>query len=221
MPTGNWKQDNGSTAEKNKTVILADGSYPVHEIPLDYLRHAARIICCDGSAETLIADGFIPDAIVGDLDSLSNEIASRFPGRIYRDDEQKTNDLTKSVKWCFARNYTDIVILGATGKREDHTIGNISLLADYVKQADVIMVTDTGIISPHLKSSTFSSFPGQQVSIFSINPETEITSTGLKYRLEKMKLVNWWQATLNEATDNFFELVFEGGPLLVYRKFRE
>jgi thiamine pyrophosphokinase len=213
--------DNGRGAEVNKTVILADGSYPVHEIPLNYLRNAARIICCDGSAEPLIAGGYIPDAIVGDLDSLSMEIASRFPERLYRDDEQKTNDLTKSVKWCVARKYSDIVILGATGKREDHTIGNVSLLADYVKQANVMMVTDTGIITPHLKSSVFSSFPGQQVSIFCIDPETEISSTGLKYRLEKMKLGNWWQATLNESTDHSFELAFEGGPLLVYRKFGE
>lgn len=221
MPTEKNIPDNGRSAEINKTVILADGSYPVHEIPLNYLRNAARIICCDGSAGTLIAGGYIPEAIVGDLDSLTMEIASRFSDRLYRDDEQKTNDLTKSVKWCVSRNYADIVILGATGKREDHTIGNISLLADYVKLADVMMVTDTGIITPHLKSSIFSSFPGQQVSVFSIDPETEITSTGLKYRLEKMKLGNWWQATLNEATDHSFELAFEGGPLLVYRKFRE
>lgn len=221
MLTEKNRPDNGRGAGINKTVILADGSYPVHEIPLDYLRKAARIICCDGSAETLIAGGYIPEAIVGDLDSLSVEIASRFPERLYRDDEQKTNDLTKSVKWCVARNYSDIVILGATGKREDHTIGNISLLAEYVKQAEVMMVTDTGIITPHLESTILSSYPGQQVSIFSIDPETEITSAGLTYRLEKMKLGNWWQATLNEATDNLFELTFEGGPLIVYRKFRE
>lgn len=221
MLTEKNRPDIGKSAEKNKTVILADGSYPVHEIPLYYLENAARIICCDGSAGTLIAEGHIPEAIVGDLDSLSMEIASRFPERLYMDDEQKTNDLTKSVNWCVSRKYTDIVILGATGKREDHTIGNISLLADYVKQANVMMVTDTGIITPHLKSSIFSSFPGQQVSIFSIDPETEISSTGLKYRLEKLKLGNWWQATLNEATGHSFELAFEGGPLLVYRKFGE
>jgi thiamine pyrophosphokinase len=212
----------GTSTVTDKTVILADGSYPVHEIPLYYLKNADRIICCDGSAGILIANGFIPEAIVGDLDSLDEQIALRFPERLFRDEEQKTNDLTKSVKWCIERDYNNLVILGATGKREDHTIGNISLLADYVKKVYVMMVTDTGIITPHLKSSILASFPGQQVSIFSIDPETEITSTGLRYKLEKMKPDNWWQATLNEATDYSFKLEFKGGgPLLVYRKFGE
>jgi thiamine pyrophosphokinase len=205
----------------SKTVILADGSYPEHEIPLGYLRNTDRIICCDGSAGILVKKGFMPEAIVGDLDSLTQEISERFSDRLFRNDDQDTNDLTKAVKWCIKKGYTDIVILGATGKREDHTIGNISLLAEYAKETDVVMVTDTGILSPHLKSSSFSSFPGQQVSFFSLNPETEITSAGLKYALKKKKLNNWWQATLNEATGDSFDLSFTKGPLIVYQKFRE
>jgi thiamine pyrophosphokinase len=205
----------------SKTVILADGSYPEHEIPLGYLSNADRIICCDGSAEILVKKGFIPEAIVGDLDSINREISEQFSDRLFRDNEQDTNDLTKAVKWCIKKGYSDIVILGATGKREDHTIGNISLLTEYAKETDIVMVTDTGIFSPHLKSSSFSSFPGQQVSFFSLNPETEITSAGLKYALKKKKLNNWWEATLNEATGDSFDLSFTKGPLIVYQKFRE
>jgi thiamine pyrophosphokinase len=205
----------------SKTVILADGSYPEHQIPLGYLKNAGRIICCDGSAEILVKKGFIPEAIVGDLDSLTREISEQFSDRLFRDIDQYTNDLTKAVKWCIKKGYTDLVILGATGKREDHTLGNISLLVEYAKETDVVMVTDTGIFSPHLKSSRFSSFPGQQISLFSINPETRITSSGLKYKLTKMRLRNWWNATLNEATGDSFDLTFTKGPLIVYQKFRE
>lgn len=204
-----------------KTVILADGSFPVHEIPLGYLRNADQIICCDGSAKTLLKAGIVPDAIVGDLDSLSDEIAGRYSDRLYPDDDQETNDLTKAVNWCINKGYKEIVILGATGKREDHTIGNISLLAEYAGKIEVIMVTDTGIISPHLKNCTVSSFPGQQVSVFSINPLTRISSSGLKYKLSNLKLHNWWRATLNEATGDSVSLTFTGGPIIVYRKFRD
>jgi thiamine pyrophosphokinase len=203
----------------SKTVILADGSFPSHEIPLDYLRNAGRIICCDGSAEALVNAGLLPDAIVGDLDSLKKTIAKQFSDRLFRDKSQETNDLTKAVKWCAERGYGEIVIVGATGKREDHTIGNISLLAEYVKDMEVIMVTDTGILLPFTTSCKVSSFPGQQVSVFSVDTETEITSKGLKYPLKKRKLKNWWTATLNEAVGTSFTLEFNGGPVIVYLEF--
>jgi thiamine pyrophosphokinase len=201
------------------TVIVADGTFPQHNIPLEYLKNARRIVCCDGSAQNLILTGMQPDAIVGDLDSLNDELANRFADRIYLDESQETNDLTKAVSWCGDMGYKDIVIIGATGKREDHTLGNISLLAEYAQGMNVIMVTDTGILWPFLKSSSISSFPGQQVSVFSIDPGTEVTSTGLRYPLNRTKITNWWFATLNESLGDSFSLEFVRGRLIVYLKF--
>jgi len=203
------------------TIIVADGTFPTHEIPLGYLKNAKRIVCCDGSAAGAVLAGFTPDAIVGDMDSLSEELASKFADRIYSDKDQETNDLTKAVYWCIENGYDDLVIVGATGKREDHTIGNISLLAEYVRIVSIIMVSDTGIIIPLQNNAEISSFKGQQVSIFSIDPETEITTTGLRYPLNRTKVKNWWVATLNEATDKQFSVNFTGGPVILYLKFRE
>lgn len=205
---------------RNRTVIVADGTFPVHSIPLSYIQNAKRIICCDGSAENLVKAGFIPFAIVGDMDSLSNDLAIRFADRIFRNDEQETNDLTKAVNWCKSKGYEDLVIVGATGKREDHTIGNISLLAEYIRITNVIMVTDTGFFIPVMGSTTLQSFPGQQISLFSIDINTEITLSGLKYPLKKARIGNWWQATLNEAVGENFSLEFTEGRLIVYFKFR-
>lgn len=203
------------------TVLLADGNFPVHIVPLGYLRRAERIICCDGSATSLVQADLEPEAIVGDLDSLDPEIAVKYYDRLFKYSEQDTNDLTKAVRWCINKRYNEIVILGATGKREDHTIGNISLLAEYAKEINVIMVTDTGTFTPLLKSCVVRSFPGQQVSVFSINTETEITSGGLKYPIKNLKLKNWWVATLNEATGDEFELKFNEGQVIVYQKFQD
>jgi thiamine pyrophosphokinase len=203
------------------TIIVADGTFPVHEIPLGYLKNAKRIICCDGSAANLVLAGFTPDAIVGVMDSLSNDLATRFADRIYVDKDQETNDLTKALYWCVENGYDDLVIAGATGKREDHTIGNISLLAEYVRIVNVIMVTDTGFLIPLVNSARLSSFKGQQVSIFSIDPETEITTKGLRYPLNKAKLKNWWVATLNESTETEFEINFSGGAVILYLKFKD
>jgi thiamine pyrophosphokinase len=153
------------------------------------------------------------------MDSLNEELANRFADRIYLDENQDTNDLTKAVSWCNEIGYKDIVIVGATGKREDHTLGNISLLADYIKNVNVIMVTDTGILRPLLNSSTLPSFPGQQISIFSIDTEIQVTSHGLKYPLNRTKITNWWFATLNEAIGDSFSLEFKEGRVIVYLKF--
>jgi thiamine pyrophosphokinase len=202
-----------------RTVIVADGVFPKHEIPLGYIKNAARIICCDGSARNLVKAGFVPEAIVGDMDSLSYKLAIRFEKRLYENTDQETNDLTKAVNWCIEQGYNDLVIVGATGKREDHTIGNISLLAEYILRVNVLMVTDTGLILPLNKGAEVSSYPGQQVSVFSVDPETEITSQGLRYPLNRTKLKNWWVATLNEAVGYSFTLNFDNGRVIVYLKF--
>jgi thiamine pyrophosphokinase len=203
------------------TVILANGKFPEHEIPLGILNYATRIICCDGAAGPLMKFGLEPVAIVGDCDSLDSSITGKYGSIIYRIPEQETNDLFKSVKWCSDRGYLDIIILGATGKREDHTIGNISLLAEFANAVNVKMVTDTGIFYPVLKSTRFDSIAGQNISIFSIDPQTEISSSGLKYPLVQRRLKNWWEATLNEATGQSFSLDFKGGALIVFFGFKE
>ncbi|MDR2887057.1 MAG: thiamine diphosphokinase [Bacteroidales bacterium] len=201
------------------TVILADGIFPTHSIPLNYIRNADRIICCDGSVQKLIDFGLEPYAIAGDIDSLSIELARRYADRIFRNTEQETNDLTKAVSWCIGRGFNNIVIAGATGKREDHTIGNISLLAEYCRHANVIMATDTGIFKTYYNSFSAETFPGQQVSILSIGNDTEITSAGLKYPLNSTKLTNWWMGTLNEALGNVISLDFKSGRVIVFFKF--
>lgn len=205
----------------SNTIIVADGTFPEHETPLGYLNNASRIICCDGSAQNLVLAGYIPDAILGDMDSLTEDLKIRFADRLFPDDDQSTNDLTKAVEWCKEMNYNDIVIVGATGKREDHTIGNISLLADYAENMNVKMVTDTGVFIPFLKSCNVSSFKRQQISLFSINPETQISSTGLKFPLNNLKINSWWVATLNEALGDSFNLEFSNGRVIVYLKFRD
>lgn len=204
-----------------ETAILANGKFPDHPVPLGYLFNAKRVICCDGAADSLVDFGFEPYAIVGDCDSVNKRIADKFKERLFVDKDQDTNDLTKAVKWCAERGYKDIAILGATGKREDHSLGNISLLTDYADFVSVRMITDAGIFFPILSSSEIKSEKGQQVSVFSTDPQLEVTSSGLKYKLDNMKLSKWWKATLNEAEGKSFSLQFKGGSLIVFLKFND
>lgn len=204
-----------------ETAIIANGKFPDHPLPLSYLLKAKRVICCDGAADSLIDFGLVPFSIVGDCDSVNKKIAEKYQDRLFRDEDPETNDLTKAVKWCSGRGYNNIVILGGTGKREDHTLGNISLLVEYASFANVIMVTDAGIFIPILESTRFDTQKGQQISVFAIDPFIEISSAGLKYKLDHRKLSNWWTATLNEAEETSITIEFSHGRVIVFLKFPE
>jgi len=199
-------------------IILADGLFPSSERVQNLLKEAKNIVCCDGAAQKLLNFGIEPDYIIGDLDSLSEEFKQLFAQKIVQNPEQETNDLTKAVEFCISKNWKQIAILGATGLREDHTLGNISLLCDYKKRLDeVVMISDFGIFTPILKTTSFKSFPGQQISIFSLDPETKLTFNGLKYPVTNQSFTSWWQGTLNATLGDSFEIVLHGkGNVIVY-----
>ncbi|MDR0695095.1 MAG: thiamine diphosphokinase [Prevotellaceae bacterium] len=203
--------------KKSNIVILADGEFPTHAIPLQALESADAIVCCDGAAGKLCAYGKTPDYIAGDLDSLPDELKTRFAGRLYCVASRETNDLTKAVDFCLQRGAAQLKILGAGGLREDHTIANVSLLADYAAKCHVEMITNYGTFVIISKTSTLESAAGQQVSIFSLTPSAKISSTGLKYPLRRQCLDSWWKGSLNEATGARFTLSFNKGIFIVFR----
>lgn len=202
------------------TVIVADGKFPEHQIPLKALADAEIIVCCDGAISKVDSFGKNPSAIVGDLDSVSDALKKKYADRLFHYPDQDSNDLTKAVKWCLEQDYKDITIVGATGQREDHTLGNIGLLTNYARMgANVKMLTDTGCFVPLIKSSIVESHKGQQVSIFSPNNSTLITTKNLVYPIENRALEEYWMGTLNESLGNSFELQFDVGPLIVFLKY--
>ena len=148
-----------------EAVILANGDYPTHPIPLQILANAPYIVCCDGGADAYIDRGNVPDVIIGDGDSLSEENRRKYSHILHCVSDQETNDQTKAVNFLLSQGKKNIAIVGATGKREDHTLGNISLLIDYMRTgAHVRMLTDYGIFIPCHDTCSFPSQPGQQIS---------------------------------------------------------
>ncbi len=199
-------------------IILADGEFPKGNRPLEKLTNSDNIICCDGAAEKLTEAGISPAAIVGDIDSLSEQYQQKYRDIIFRSDCQQTNDLTKAVNYTLKLNPSKIIILGATGLREDHTLGNISLLYDYslISDVPVEMWTNSGVLTPLCKGRVINASKGTQVSVFSLDTNLRIKSQGLKYPLDDVIFDSWWKATLNECTGDNFELIFEKGRVIVY-----
>ena len=193
-------------------VVLAGGDYPTAPQPLEVLHNAPYTVCCDGAADSYIATGRVPDAIVGDGDSISASNRTKYATRLHIVAEQETNDQTKAVCFLLEQGKRRIAIVGATGRREDHTIGNISLLIEYARAgAQVRSFTDHGVFIPCNGDTTLKCRKGQQVSIFAITAK-ELSSEGLLYPI--YDFTNWWQGTLNECTGEQFTIHAKGDFLL-------
>ena len=195
-----------------QAVILANGEYPAHELPLRLLAEAQFVVCCDGAAHEYISRGHTPDVIIGDGDSLLPEYKKRFSSIILQISDQETNDQTKAVHYLQSKGIRKIAIVGATGKREDHTLGNISLLVEYMRSGmEVRTVTDYGTFIPVSDTQSFASYPGQQVSIINFGAKG-LKAEGLFYPLSDF--TNWWQGTLNEAIADEFTIHCTGEYLV-------
>lgn len=193
-------------------VILANGDYPSAPLPLKILEEAPYVACCDGGANEYLTKGYLPDIIIGDGDSLSEENRLKYASLLYYNPDQETNDQTKAVQFLLSRGKRKIAIVGATGKREDHTIGNISLLMEYMRMgAEVRMYTDYGIFVPCKDASTFVSRIGQQVSLFNFTAQG-LKSEGLLYPI--YDFTTWWQGTLNSCAGESFTIEGKGEYLL-------
>lgn len=188
---------------RGETVILAAGDFPRKGGEAwRLLAGAKRVICCDGAAAAYRRRmGREPLAIVGDLDSLGD--AGRAGGaKVVRIAEQETNDLAKAVRWCREQGWRKPLILGATGRREDHALGNIFRALDFGLE----IVTDYGRFIPVEGRVRLTVRAGAPVSVFAPDPTTRMTSKGLAWPLDGIRFDNLFCATLNRATARTVQL---------------
>ena len=194
-------------------VILCDGDYPSHKIPLHILKNAKFLCCCDGAIVQHIQNNGKVDAIVGDGDSMPESLKQKYKDILHIETEQETNDQNKATRFCIKKGFKNIAYVGATGRREDHTLGNISYLITYLKEykIDAVIVTDHGYFVAAQGNSKFETFKGQQVSFFNIDCK-RIESKGLKWNTFPFKI--WWEGTLNEALGEEIEINSDGNFLV-------
>lgn len=209
-------------------VILAAGDFPKNNVALEILKRTKPLVVCDSALEEVIAfnkdksdeEQLHPSAVVGDGDSLHSTLKEQYKDIWHQYSEQDDNDLTKATKFAID-NYkaNTIAYIGATGKREDHTIGNISLMRYYFDNLTItpFLITDYGWFVAGREENEFESFAGQQVSIFNCGCK-ELTSEGLKWNA--FPFDELWKGTLNEATKGHFKLNGDG-EYLVFRTFKK
>ena len=205
-------------------VIVGNGQFPKKEYPLYLLESADYVVCCDGALDTYLRhfrgrNLRRPDAVVGDMDSLSKKTAERFRDIAVKIDEQETNDQSKAFHYILEHfpDVDTIHILGATGKREDHTIGNLSLLMEYAREmrrqdcgrtVSVDIVSDWSTAFAITDSCTLDVGEGRSVSIICPDNSLNIKSEGLVWPTDNVVFDNLWQATLNRASADRISLTF-------------
>lgn len=216
--------------------ILGDGDIYKNAITMEVLEQSDAIICCDAAILKLLSLYEINEIekfrqriyIVGDMDTLPLDSQRQFSKYITKFTDQETNDQTKAFNFALNLNPSNICFLGISGRREDHTLGNISLLVDYKeactklsRQIDIKAVTNFGTFYPVLDSVDFKCVSGTQVSIFTFDNTVKIKSEGLAYPTDNVIFDVWWKATLNEVCDNSFKLEFSHpAKALIYIAFK-
>ena len=206
----------------NNVVILCDGEFPRKDYPLYLLDSADAVVCCDGSVVNYLrhtrkrfGEERMPEAVVGDMDTLSGKWQKRLERLIVHESEQDDNDLTKAMRYVLSKHpeVSEIHILGATGRREDHTIGNLGLLMEYTRLFDldgirVDIISDYSTAFAVTDSCELHVGEGRRVSLFSPDNTLTIKSKGLQWPTDAVVFDAWWPATLNRAVDDVIKLTF-------------
>lgn len=203
-------------------VILAAGAFPTKPYPLYLLQSADIVVCCDSAfakylrrMPRIFGGERLPDVVIGDMDSLAASLRSAYQDIIVHETEQDHNDQTKAVRYILGHypDVREIHILGSTGLRADHTIGNLSLLMEYPRMfgmADVAIdaVSDYGTAFALTDSAELHVGAGRHFSLFSPDNSLRIRSEGLQWPTDDVVFDNWWKATLNRTTADIVRLTF-------------
>lgn len=175
------------------------------------------IIAADGGYSVLKKHGINPDYVVGDFDSLGyipNE-----ENVIRLKPEKDFTDMYSAVEKGIVLGYTNFVIFGATGGREDHTLANLQLIASLAERGiNAVLVNGCRRITAiHNTSKCFSSDYKGYVSVFSHSDiSTGVTLEGLKYPLNDVELKNTFALGVsNEFTGIESRISVKNGTLII------
>ncbi len=208
---------------KKRVILFANGTVTKREISIVAENQFDLIVAADGGLSNAEHFGFIPDAVVGDFDSLPAGSQRHFPEtRFVHRPSQNRCDLEKALIFCGENRCTDITVLGATGKRLDHTLGNLSLLTRYDARFHLRVLTpdaEVFIVRDKLK---LTGKPGQSISLISLGEAQSVMTTGLKYPLSGDPLIfGQREGTSNEFSAGECTVSIRGGLLFVFRAYPE
>ncbi len=204
-----------------KCIIVANGSPPRRsDIAYLKIRCYKTLLAADGGANSLYDMNIVPDFIVGDMDSISDEALSKFKksSEIIHIKRQTDTDVEKCLKFAIKKKFTHAVLLGATGNRLDHSFCNLGIVLKYYDKIHVAIIHERSYLAAYSGKVELKTSPGEIISIYGFDEKTKVTSKGLKYQLPNVSLpFGMKESTSNVATGDTVELKITGGKMFVIR----
>ena len=116
-----------------RAIIVASGSVEENESYVDAVQADDLVIAANGGTVVALQLGLQPQVVVGDMDSLPPEIRMELAERgckfVSHSPRKDETDTELAIQYALQAGAQEIVLLGATGDRLDHTLANIFLLA--------------------------------------------------------------------------------------------
>lgn len=218
-------------------LILANGP----EIPEEELKEFIQnrtLLALDGAVNRLRTIPLHPDIILGDFDSIEdpaywgivetfadlNEQSSSYQGNfgitIVPAKDQNYTDLEKAIMYCDRIEKGPILILQATGRRMDHTLGNLGLLRKHYQQDRPLIIRTEieQILFLRDEKISIENGVGGTCAILGY-PQAVMTTTGLAYNGEGYPLILGIQESVcNTITEPTATITIQGEALIILPK---
>jgi thiamine pyrophosphokinase len=206
-----------------KCIIIANGDLPKrNHIKILMQKNYDTIICADGGANSAAKLNVIPDFIIGDFDSVTDETKKMFhnKSKFIQIKRQNDTDVEKCLKFAIKNKFSEAILLGATGDRLDHSICNLGIVLKFYDKIKIKIVHQKSLLIPISGEVNFKTTKGETISLYGFDEKTFITSIGLKYKLKKESLpFGKKESTSNVAISDLVHLKIEDGIIFLIRDF--
>lgn len=211
---------------ERKTGLIITGGIIDCGFAGDFLRDKIfdMVIAVDGGLAAVKKLGLRPDAIVGDFDTVKKELLEeyrRLPGITFEQHqaEKDETDTELALRTAMEAGVGEITMLGASGGRLDHSIGNIHLLYACLKRGvNACMVDAKNRLYLLDEGKTFDAGKtwGKYISFLPLTQEVHgITLRGFKYPLTDRDIrIGTSLCISNELAEQMGTITFKDGVLI-------
>lgn len=203
--------------------MMLNGHVPRQELLQSVVSGADVLIGADAGAVRLREAGLRIDYVVGDFDSVPAELLRSLPAAsVVHDPGQDDTDLEKALRFVVTRwEHPQVVVMGVTGDRIDHVLGNVCGAVRYADRAFIRFVEDHSIIYFAHQQLRFDAPVGTIVSLLPLGEVEGLRTEGLKWALRGERLSLGTRGVSNVVERSPIRIDWQRGHLVVVRLLRE